>query len=114
MRTFKWLAVFSMLTTISAVAQVNHKVDAVETVELMTREVSMPESATGLLQFRRCQRCPVITVTGNLQTRYRIGKREVGFAEFREAVSAPNMGFMLDYQVVSGRMVRLTARSAGR
>jgi hypothetical protein len=114
MRTFKWLACVSMLTAMTATAQVNRKVDAIETVELMTREVSMPESPTGLLQFRRCERCPVITVTGNLQTRYRIGARDVSFQEFRAAVDAPNMGFMLDYQVVSGRMVRLTAQSAGR
>lgn len=114
MQIIKWLAIFSMLTAVTAAAQVGRKVDAAETVELMTREVSMPASPTGVLSFRRCERCPTITVTGNLQTRYRIGARDVSFDEFRAAVDAPNMGFMLDYQIVSRRMLRLTAMKAGR
>ncbi len=112
MRLLVNLAISCLLGTITAQGQIAPQVDALETVELLSKDVSLPSSTAGSLSFRRCQRCPLITVTGNSQTRYRVGNTDVGFEQFRAAVAAPGMGLMLDYQVVSRRIFRLTAQRA--
>lgn len=80
-----------------------------QAIETSTLAVTLPDRSTGSMYVRACPSCKALELQLTPRSKYRVGKREVTFAELRQyALGAGSRSVDVFYDAKSLTITRLT------